>query len=78
MTNRTARLITAATDEAINRRTTADAALRLAKVYNELADIAADRALSEHAATKDALRAVDKAAVQVSRALAGMYAALGE
>lgn len=70
--------VTAAADEALNRRVAADTALRLAKVYNELMDIAGDRTLSDHPATKDALKAVDKAALQVSRALTSVYAALGE
>jgi len=70
--------VTAAADEALNRKYAADLALRLAKVHNELTDIAGDRSLVDHPATKDALKAVDKAVVQVSKALAGVYAALGE
>jgi len=72
------RLVTAkAAPEVLNDKTVGDAALRLAKVHSELVDIAGDRALSTSPTTKDAVKAVDKAAVQVSRALAGMYAALG-
>lgn len=72
------RLVTAKVAPGVlNDKAVGDMALRLAKVHDELVDIISDRALSTHPATKDAVKAVDKAAVQVSRALAGVYAVLG-